>query len=96
MKSSSVLAGISVSRSAPVEGTVLGCADFLALSKYNGFGAGVGVFVRFLRYIGAAFVLVGLVAYRPGPPGAFKRPERFPAVNRILLCGGNCICAQDA
>jgi hypothetical protein len=54
------------------EGTVLGCADFLALSKYNGFGAGVGVFVRFLRYIGATFVLVGLVAYRPGPPGAFN------------------------
>jgi hypothetical protein len=43
------------------EGQVLGCADFLSLSKYNGFGAGVGVFIRFLRYMALVLMLVGVV-----------------------------------
>ena len=43
------------------EGQVLGCADFMSLSKYNGFGAGVGVFIRFLRYMALVLMLVGVV-----------------------------------
>ena len=43
----------------------LGWTSLLSLSKYGGFGTGVGVFVYFLRYMAILFIIVGVVGLLP-------------------------------